>query len=70
MTAAEFGPVERAIVKVIQGCGYAVRIEELAGRRLLAEAAKGGERHVAEGDEPQRVLCELALKVGIELDDG
>ncbi len=63
-------PVSRAIVDVIRMNGYAVEITRPAETFRAVATHPNTEPHVATGDDLAATVCELAIKVGIDLEDG
>ena len=63
-------PVSRAVVGVIEMNDYVVDIEQVGeSYRATAKHAEG-EMHAAEDADLFRTICDLAEKVGIDLEDG
>lgn len=64
--------VTRAVLGSVRRMGYVVCIDAAAATRIAVSARniRTGESFVVRGDDFYFAACELAERVGIELDDG
>jgi len=64
-------PVTKCLIEVIGGAGFAVMLSYDNGLPVIeAIAHDTGERFIVRGDDLYATTVELALQVGIDLEDG
>ena len=64
-------PVTKSLIEVIGSAGFAVMLSHDNGLYVVEAAAMDSdERFIVRGDHLYRMTVELALQVGIDLEDG
>ena len=58
----------RIILETIGGVGYVVELTYSTGHVFIATNETTGERFIVRAADPYRAACELAVKVGIDLE--